>query len=137
MTRPIDVHYGYGLHVPDTDLFRPEYLVTEPDGMTAKIFSVLPDFLLVGNSAHLISADYYFRTQSRLWSVNRQHQFTEISLNEEPTGVLPLQEEPLLFGDTNRTYDDVIDNLRQIYGRYLVDNFDFEKHFVKYEIVDI
>lgn len=132
MTIPIDVQYGYGLYVPDTDLFKPEYLVTEPGKTTAKIFSELSQLLLVSNSEYSFS-----RTQSRLWSVDRRHQFTELPLGDEPTGVLPFQEEPILFGDTIRTYDGVIDALRQTYGKYLVDDFDFEKYFVKYEIVNV
>lgn len=132
MTIPIDVQYGYGLHIPDTELFKSEYLVTEPGKTTAKIFSELSQLLLVSNHEYSFS-----RTQSRLWSVDRQHQFTELQLGDEPTGVLPFQEEPLLFGDTNRAYDSVIDTLRKTYGQYLVDDFDFERHFVKYEIVDV
>ena len=34
-------------------------------------------------------------------------------------------------------YQSALNVLRQKYEKYLVDNFDYEQHFVQYEIVDI
>ena len=45
--------------------------------------------------------------------------------------------EPLIFGDTKRSFEAVIAELRERYGEYLVDDFPFEKHLVKFEVIEI
>lgn len=60
----------------------------------------------------------------------------ELHTGESISCVLPLDVEPLIFGDTKRSFEAVIAELREQYGEYLVNDFPFEKHLVKFEVIE-
>lgn len=75
--------------------------------------------------------------QVTLWSIDQKGKCTEMESEDYPGCILPLGKQPKLFGGIHHSYQSALNMLRQKYGKYLVDNFDYEQHFVQYEIVDI
>ena len=127
MTMTLYAGYGYGIHVPDAKFVKPEELGYD----TIDTFSANIGGILVDN----YDSDQIYQTQ--LWTIDKNHQLNALHTGEHISCVLPLDEEPIIFGDTKRTFDDVIAELREQYGEYLVDDFDFENHLVKYEVIEI
>lgn len=119
--------YGYGIHVPDESYVKPEEL----DFCTIDTFSANIGGVLVDNYGY----DQFYQT--RLWAIDKNHKLEELHTGESISCVLPLDVEPLIFGDTNRTFDAIIAELREQYGEYLVDDFPFEEHLVKFEVIEI
>ena len=119
--------YGYGIHVPDEEFVKPE----EIEYCTIDTFSANIGGILVDN----YDSEQYYQTQ--LWKIDKNHKLKELYTGEHISCVLPLDVEPIIFGDTKHTFDDVIAELREQYGEYLVDDFDFENHLVKYEVIEI
>ena len=126
MSMTYQANYGYGIYVPDESFIKPEYIKDN----TIDIFALDINGVLVDNYRF----DQVYQTQ--LWSVDKNHQLEDIHLGNAIGCVLPFQEEPLIFGNTDRTYEDVIASLHAEYGQYLVDGFDLYKHFVKFEVVE-
>ena len=126
MSMNYEPNYGYGVHVSSEALIKNN----QSDDFDLEEFVYdLSGVLLDGDTyEHVLNA--------RLWHVDKQHELKEAKWTELVGCVLPFQTEPLIFGNTNRTYDDVIASLHTEYGQYLVDGFDFHKHFVKFEVVE-
>ena len=120
-------NYGYGIHVPDEALIKPEYLDSiDFDDFVNNINGVLLDDFVYDHILDVL-----------VWSVDKQHKLTALDFSKSHTGcILLFQIEPLIFGNTGRTYEDVIASLREEYGQYLVDDFNFENNFVKFEVVE-
>ena len=126
MSMNYEPNYGYGVHVPSETLIKN----SQSDDFDLEEF-------VYDLSGVLLDGDTYDQVHNaRLWHVDKQHELTEAEWTELVGCVLPFQVEPLIFGNTNRTYDDVIASLHAEYGQYLVDGFDFHKHFVKFEVVE-
>lgn len=98
---------------------------------TIDTFSANIGGILVDN----YDSEQYYQTQ--LWKIDKNHKLKELYTGEHISCVLPLAVEPIIFGDTKHTFDDVIAELREQYGEYLVDDFDFENHLVKYEVIEV
>lgn len=126
MSMTYNMNYGYGIYVSDDKFVKPEYLKHN----TLDIFALDIGGVLVDD----YEFDNIYKTE--LFSVDKDHKLTPLGLAEHVGCVLPFQAEPQIFGNTNRTYDDVIASLHAEYGQYLVDSFDFYKHFVKFEVVE-
>lgn len=127
MTMKPYANYGYGIHVPDEEFVKPE----EIEYCTIDTFSTNIGGILVDN----YDSEQYYQTQ--LWKIDKNHQLKELHTGEHISCVLPLDVEPIIFGDTKRTFDDVTAELREQYGEYLVDDFPFEKHLVKFKVIEI
>lgn len=126
MSMNYEPNYGYGVHVPSEALIKD----SQSDDFDLEEF-------VYDLSGVLLDGDTYDQVHNaRLWYVDKQHQLTEAKWTDLVGCVLPFQAEPRIFGDTGRTYDDVIASLHAEYGQYLVDGFDFHKHFVKFEVVE-
>lgn len=126
MSMNYEPNYGYGVHVPNETFLKD----SKSDDFDLQTFAYdLGGVLLDGDIYDQVHNAY-------LWHVSKTHQLTEANYLELTGCVLPFQAEPLIFGNTNRTYDDVIASLHAEYGQYLVDGFDFHKHFVKFEVVE-
>lgn len=117
--------YGYGIHVPNESFIKPE----EIEFCTIDTFATNVGGVLVDN----YEFDQFYQT--KLWAIDTDHSLEEIHTGELISCVLPLDVEPLIFGDTERTFEDVISQLRKQYKEYLVDDFPWEDHLVKYEII--
>lgn len=126
MSMTYNMNYGYGIYLSDNKFVKPEYI----EHNTLDIFAL--DF------GGVLVDDYEFDNiyKTELFSVDKDHKLTPLGLAKHVGCVLPFQAEPLIFGNTNRTYEDVIASLRDEYGQYLVDDFDFESNFVKFEVVE-
>lgn len=126
MSMTYNMNYGYGIYVSDEKFVKPEYIKHN----TLDIFALDLGGVLVDD----YEFDNIYKTE--LFSVDKDHKLTPLGLAEHVGCVLPFQEEPRIFGDTGRTFEDVIASLHAEYGQYLVDGFDFHKHFVKFEVVE-
>ena len=126
MSMTYNINYGYGIYVSDDKFVKPEYLKHN----TLDIFALDLGGVLVDD----YEFDNIYKTE--LFSVDKDHNLTPLGSVEHVGCVLPFQVEPLIFGDTRRTYEDVIASLHDQYGQYLVDDFDFESNFVKFEVVE-
>ena len=126
MSMTYNMNYGYGIYVSDEKFVKPEYIKHN----TLDIFALDLGGVLVDD----YEFDNIYKTE--LFSVDKNHKLTPLGSSEHVGCVLPFQAEPLIFGDTERTYEDVITSLREEYGQYLVDDFDFESNFVKFEVVE-
>mgnify|MGYP000878255485 CR=1 FL=1 len=126
MSMTYQANYGYGIYVPNASFIKPKYI----KDCTIDIFALDINGVLVDNYRF----DQVYQTQ--LWSVDKEHQLEDLYFGDTIGCILPFQKEPRIFGDTNRTYEDVIASLRDEYGQYLVDDFDFESNFVKFEVVE-
>lgn len=126
MSMNYSANYGYGIHVPDEALIKN----AQSDDFDLEEF-------VYDLSGVLLDGDTYEQVhEAHLWHVDKQHNLKETNWQELVGCVLPFQKEPQIFGDTGRTYEDVIKALHEEYGQYLVDGFDFYKHFVKFEVVE-
>lgn len=87
---------------------------------------------------NIVSESYYAIEglyQTRLWAIDQNCNYSEI--NEEYSEcIFPLGREPQPLGGIGHSYQSAINALRNKYDKYLVDDFDYEEHFVKYEIVE-
>lgn len=126
MSMNYNMNYGYGIYVSDDKFVKPEYIKHN----TLDIFALDLGGVLVDD----YEFDNIYKTE--LFSVDKNHKLTPLGSSEHVGCVLPFQAEPLIFGDTGRTHEDVIASLREEYGQYLVDDFDFESNFVKFEVVE-
>lgn len=129
------VHYGCGIYVPDIKYIEPEYHPTTVRSWVDALQSMNPKILDAGNIAN---ENYYAIEslyQTRLWAIDQNRNCSEI--DGTYTGcILPLSRQPKLFGGIGHSYQSAIDALRNKYGKYLVDDFNYEDHFVQYEIVE-
>lgn len=130
------VHYGCGIYVPDMEDIKSKYHPTHRYEWIETLQSINPEILAAEN---IVSEDCYYAIeglyQTRLWAIDQNRNCSEI--DDEYTGcILPLGEEPQLFGGIGHSYQSAINALRNKYGKYLVDDFDYEEHFVRYEIVE-
>ena len=129
------VHYGCGIYVPNLEYIKPNYHPTRKYEWIETLQSMNPKILAAEN---VVSESYYAIEglyQTRLWAIDQNHNYSEI--DEEYSGcILPLGRQPKLFGGIGHSYQSVINALRDKYGKYLVDDFNYEDHFVQYEIVE-
>ena len=129
------VHYGCGIYVPDMKYIKPEYHPTTVRSWVDALQSMNPKILEAENIAN---ENYYAIEslyQTRLWAIDQNRNCSEI--DGTYTGcILPLSRQPKLFGGIGHSYQSAIDALRDKYGKYLVDNFNYEDNFVQYEIVE-
>ena len=129
------VHYGCGIYVPNLEYIKPNYHPTRKYEWIETLQSMNPKILAAEN---VVSESYYAIEglyQTRLWAIDQNHNYSEI--DEEYSGcILPLGRQPKLFGGIGHSYQSAIDALQKKYGKYLVDDFDYEEHFVKYEIIE-
>ena len=131
------VHYGCGIHVTDMKFIKPEYHSTISGTWVQALQKLNPHILETSNN---VNENYYSIEslyQVTLWSINQKGKGIEIESEDYPGYILPLGKQPKLFGGIGHSYQSAIDTLRNKYGKYLVDNFDYEQHSVQYEIVDI
>ena len=126
MSMTYNMNYGYGIYVSDDKFVKPEYIKHN----TLDIFAL--------NLGGVLVDDYEFDNiyKTELFSVDKDHNLTPLDSSEHVGYVLPFQKEPQIFGDTGRTYEDVIASLHTEYGQYLIDGFDFESNLVKFEVVE-
>lgn len=128
------VHCGTGLYVPDKKYIKLEYHPTVVPWIQL-IRALEPQVLEAYNDVNLNYGNIENLHQTQLWSIDKYHNFSEIK--SEYTGyILPLNLTPL-FDGIRPSYQSTIDALRNKYGKYLVDDFDYADHFVQYEIVEI
>ena len=129
------VHYGCGIYVPNMEYIKPNYHPTRRYEWIETLQSMNPKILAAEN---VVSEDYYAIEglyQTRLWAIDQNRNYSEI--DEEYSGcIFPLGREPQPLGGVGHSYQSAINALRNKYGKYLVDDFDYEEHFVKYEIVE-
>lgn len=129
------VHYGCGIYVPNIEYIKPNYHPTRRYEWIETLQSINSKILAAEN---IVSESYYAIEglyQTRLWAIDQNHNYSEI--DEEYSGcILPLSRQPKLFGGIGHSYQSAIDALRNKYGKYLVDDFNYEDHFVRYEIVE-
>lgn len=126
MSMTYNMNYGYGIYVSDDKFVKPEYIKHN----TLDIFALDLGGVLVDD----YEFDNIYKTE--LFSVDKDHNLTPLGSSEHVGYVLPFQKEPQIFGDTGRTYEDVIVSLHTEYGQYLIDGFDFESNLVKFEVVE-
>ena len=132
-----EVHYGCGIYVPDVKYIKPEYHPKTIFPWVQMLQALNPKVLEAENSVnqnyHAIESLY----QTRLWSIDRNRKCTEIG--SDYTGcILPISiNNPKIFGGIGHSYQNALNILRDKYGKYLVDDFDYEDHFVQYEIIEI
>lgn len=129
------VHHGCGIYVPNMEYIKPEYHPTRKYEWIETLQSINPKILAAEN---VISESYYAIEglyQTRLWAIDQNCNYSEI--NEEYSGcIFPLGRQPKLFGGIGHSYQSAINALRDKYGKYLVDDFNYEDHFVQYEIIE-
>ena len=129
------VHYGCGIYVPNMEYIKPNYHPTCKYEWIETLQSMNSKILAAEN---IVSESYYAIEglyQTRLWAIDQNHNYSEI--DEEYSGcILPLGRQPKLFGGIGHSYQSAINALRDKYGKYLVDDFNYEDHFVQYEIVE-
>lgn len=129
------VHHGCGIYVPNMEYIKPEYHPTRKYERIETLQSINPKILAAEN---VISESYYAIEglyQTRLWAIDQNCNYSEI--NEEYSGcIFPLGRQPKLFGGIGHSYQSAINALRDKYGKYLVDDFNYEDHFVQYEIIE-
>lgn len=132
-----EVHYGCGIYVPDVKYIKPEYhpknLMPWVETLQNRNSNILESRNTVNQNYYAIESLY----QTRLWSIDRNRKCTEI--DSDYTGcILPIStNNPKIFGGIGHSYQNTLNILRNKYGKYLVDDFDYEDHFVQYEIVEI
>lgn len=128
------VRCGAGLYVPDKKYIKPEYHPTVVPWIQL-IRELEPQVLGAYNDVNLNYGNIEYLHQTRLWSIDNNHNFSEIK--SEYTGyILPLKQTQL-FDGIGHSYQSALDALRNKYGKYLVDDFDYKAHFVQYEIIEI
>ena len=130
------VHYGCGIHVTDIKFIKHEYHPTISGAWVQALQKLNPRILEANNT---VNENYGIESlyQVTLWSIEQKGKCIEMK-SEDYTGcILPLGKQPKLFGGIGHSYQNAIDTLRNKYEKYLVDDFDYEQHFVQYEIVDI
>lgn len=131
------VYYGCGIHVTDVKFIKPEYHPTISGTLVQTLQKLNPRILesynIVNESNYAIESLY----QVTLWSIDQKDKCTKMESEDYPGCILSLGKQPKLFGGIGHSYQSAIDTLRNKYGKYLVDDFDYEQHFVQYEIVDI
>lgn len=128
------VHYGCGIYVPDIKYIKPEYHPKTVFPWVRTLQSMNPKILEAGNIINENYGAIESLYQTRLWTIDRNCKCSEI--DAEHTGCIFPLKQPKLFGDIGHSYQSAIDALQKKYGKYLVDDFDYEEHFVKYEIVE-
>lgn len=130
------VHYGCGIYVPDMKYIKPEYHPTTPYPWVGTLQLINPKILYAENDVSLNYGNIESLHQTRLWTIDQNHKCSE--MDARYTGcILPLGRQPKLFGGIGHSYQSAINVLRDKYGKYLVDDFNYEEHFVQYEIVEI
>ena len=71
-----------------------------------------------------------------VFRINREHEYQRVN----GTGGLVLMATDIsvrIFGDTKRTFDDIIEHMRGSFGQYLPDDFDYENNLVECEFVRV
>ena len=131
------VHYGCGIHVTDMKFIKPEYHHPTISGAWVQALQKInPQILetcnIVNESNYAIESLY----QVTLWSIDQKGKCTEMEYEDYPGCILPLGKQPKLFGGIGHSYQSAINALRNKYGKYLVDDFNYEDHFVQYEIIE-
>jgi hypothetical protein len=69
-----------------------------------------------------------------VFRINRKHEYQRVDVD----GGLVLMATDIsarIFGDTKRTFDDIIEHMRGSFGQYLPDDFDYENNLVEYEFI--
>lgn len=129
------VHYGCGIYVPNMKYIKPEYHPTTVYPWVGTLQLINPKILEAENDVNLDYGDIESLHQTRLWHIDQNRNYSE--LNAQYTGcILPLGRQPKLFGGIGHSYQSAINALRDKYSKYLVDDFNYEDHFVQYEIVE-
>lgn len=129
------VHYGCGIYVPDMKYIKSEYHPTAPYPWVGTLQLINPKILYAENDVSLNYGNIESLYQTRLWTIDQNRNGSEI--DGTCTGcILPLSRQPKLFGGIGHSYQSAINALRNKYGKYLVDDFNYEDHFVQYEIVE-
>lgn len=71
-----------------------------------------------------------------LYRIDRNHEHHYMSVDKglvlEATTIVPR-----IFGDTRLTFDGVIQKLKDEFGQYLKDDFDYENNLVAYDFVRV
>lgn len=129
------VHYGCGIYVPDMKYIKSEYHPTTPYPWVGTLQLINPKILYAENDVNLNYGNIESLYQTRLWHIDQNRNYSE--LDAQYTGcILPLGRQLKLFGGIGHSYQSAINALRDKYGKYLVDNFNYEDNFVQYEIVE-
>lgn len=129
------VHYGCGIYVPDMKYIKPEYHPTTVYPWVRTLQSMNPKILYAENDVNLNYGNVESLHQTRLWHIDQNRNYSE--LDAQYTGcILPLGRQPKLFGGIGHSYQSAINALRDKYGKYLVDDFNYGDHFVQYEIIE-
>ena len=129
------VHYGCGIYVPNMKYIKPEYHPTTVYPWVRTLQEMNPKILYAENDVNLNYGNVESLHQTRLWHIDQNRNYSE--LDAQYTGcILPLGRQPKLFGGIGHSYQSAINALRDKYGKYLVDDFDYEEQFVQYEIVE-
>lgn len=129
------VKYGCGIYVPELKYVKPEY---QKIPWVSTLQSMIPntEILYAPNDANLNYGNVESLHQTRLWSIDQNCEGSKIK--GLYTGcILPFSRQPKLFGGLGHSYQNVLTALRNKYSKYLIDDFDYEAHFVQYEIVEI
>ena len=129
------VHYGCGIYIPDMKYIKPEYHPTISGAWVQALQKINPQIL---ETCNIVNENYYAIEslyQTRLWAIDQNRNCSEI--DGTYTGcILPFSRQPKLFDGLGHSYQGVLTALRNKYGKYLVDDFNYEDHFVQYEIVE-
>ena len=128
------VHYGCSIYVPNMKYIKPEYHPTTVYPWVRTLQSMNPKILEAENIVNENYGNIESLHQTRLWTIDQNRKCSEI--DAEYTGCIFPLKQPKLFGGIGHSYQSAIDALQKKYGKYLVDGFDYEEHFVKYEIVE-
>lgn len=129
------VHYGCGIYVPDIKYIKPEYHPKTVFPWVRTLQSINPKILEAENIVNENYGNIESLYQTRLWTIDQNCNCSEI--DDEYTGcILPLGRQLKLFSGIGHSYQSAIDALQKKYGKYLVDDFNYEDHFVQYEIVE-
>lgn len=71
-----------------------------------------------------------------LYRIDRNHEHHYMSVDKGLVLELPTIA-PRIFGDTQLTFDDIIQQLKNEFSQYLKDDFDYENNLVAYDFVRV
>lgn len=111
--------FGYGLYVDDFNKLKDGSSTFDEIEFNAEDCFVVDD--------EDITSLYLFR-------INREHEHQRVNADEGLV-LAATDISARIFGDTKRTFDDIINHLRGTFGQYLPEDFDYENNLAAYDFV--
>ena len=111
------VYYGCGIHLTDVKFIKPEYHPTISGAWIQALQKLNPHILETSNN---VNENYYAIEslyQVTLWSIDQKGKCTEMESEDYPGCILPLGNQPTLFGGIGHSYQSAIDTLRNKYEK--------------------